>query len=681
MGCCVSIPLASPAHTASVALQKQLFDHLQDFVESWFDRASHARAQPAVLPEQCVDRVFLNHQNQPVADPGQFMLCQPSKIGFKPDPLVFVCSDCGLLQEFEDTAQLKGDWQKAEKREDCPQNPTKRHNWRQVDVIFAHWSGNYTGLSPYRYVMGPDGRVSKLRKCQNCNHEEYKLVTKGSPFFSDWRFQCVKCLSAKEIVQADRETLELLMPRMIAGEGNLPKEWNMLPVSYRASSVFYAQKDSFILFRDNDVTSLMSASRRDDLIARLMKIYNFPGTPLDHQEVIRQLRENGREAERREYERLVEILKFIPDDLKRDQEKSLAEKRSNYEAAGLVAAQHLESAALRAQVEANQEWARKYNPIRLGIEHASLRSEKVDRQGSDPTLPAISVVNPDICDIDKNDATSRSTYSRAVEHRLAQIGADELVLLRNLEICEFSFGYTRVSSVPVTEVKDRQMPVRLRAFSHVDKNKRPIYLLEQKNEGFYFKLNEARIIRWLQANGLNDQLPPRGGMSLGGLLIEQYVDFGRFLEEYRERTADSRTLRSVPSYVYMLLHTMAHHFAHAVVEFSGLDHGSIGEYVFPADLSFLVYRKGMTADLGNLSAMWRNYGITVLDRLLWDRALKCDAGSLCDQRGGACPACIMAPDVSCIASNNLLSRAALSGGIPPGWDVNRSELTGYFRLP
>ena len=60
---------------------------------------------------------------------------------------------------------------------------------------------------------------------------------------------------------------------------------------------------------------------------------------------------------------------------------------------------------------------------------------------------------------------------------------------------------------------------------------------------------------------------------------------------------------------------MAHHFAQAVVEYSGLEHGSLGEYLFPADLSFLVYRRGMTPDLGNLSAMWRNYGRIVLDHL------------------------------------------------------------------
>ena len=164
-------------------------------------------------------------------------------------------------------------------------------------------------------------------------------------------------------------------------------------------------------------------------------------------------------------------------------------------------------------------------------------------------------------------------------------------------------------------------------------------------------------------------------------MIEEYADFGRFLEDYRERAARTPTPRSLPNYIVSSSSYMAHHFAHAVVEYSGLEHGSIGEYLFPADLAFLVYRRGMTPDLGNLSAMWRNHGLTVLEQLLSDRALKCDGGSLCDQRGGACPACIMAPEVACIASNNLLSRAALNGGAPPGWDADRSELTGYFRLP
>ena len=680
LGCCVSVAISTPVNPSSPAVQKQMFEHLSEYVESWFQRAANCRQVPQVLPEQCIDGAFLNHQNELSVDPGNFTLNQPSRIGFVPDPLVFVCSDCGLLTEFDDVEDLYRRWPQAESRTDCPHGAPSRHNWRQIDVIYAHWSGNYAGLSPHRWLMAPDGRVNKVKRCSNCGHGEYRLVTKGSPFFSDWRFQCVQCATAKEVVQADRQTLELLKPRMDAGHGNLPKEWNMLPVSYRASSVFYPQTDSFILFKDAEATGLLAAARRSDLIQKLMKLYDFPGVPLTHDDVVKQLEENGRNAEASTYKQLVDVLNALPlPAMKSAIEAELSKKRKGYEDQGLIRVVHQQSTALSSQVELNQEWARRYNPVRLAVEHDSFCSEVVKREGTNPNLPAISIVNPEVCNIDPTQPDERRLYVTAVEKYMRRLGLDELVFLRGLDICEFSFGFTRVSSTPSTKEKDLEMPVKLCAFDHVERNKRPIYLLEQKNEGFYLHLIENRVVEWLTKNGLGDRLPPRDGMRIGGLLIEEYQDFGRFLENYRERSSP-RTPRSVPNYVYLLLHTMAHHFAQAVVEFSGLEHGSIGEYIFPADLAFLVYRKGMTPDLGNLSAMWRNQALGIFERLLSDRTLKCDSGTLCDQRGGACPACIMAPEVTCIAGNNLLSRAALNGGMPPGWDADRSELTGFLRI-
>ena len=63
---------------------------------------------------------------------------------------------------------------------------------------------------------------------------------------------------------------------------------------------------------------------------------------------------------------------------------------------------------------------------------------------------------------------------------------------------------------------------------------------------------------------------------------------------------------SIYIYVYTLLHTYTHIVMKAVAEHSGLDLGSLGEYIFPADLAFVVYRNGTTMDLGNLSSLWRN---------------------------------------------------------------------------
>ena len=150
----------------------------------------------------------------------------------------------------------------------------------------------------------------------------------------------------------------------------------------------------------------------------------------------------------------------------------------------------------------------------FGLAEVILDSEVVSRQGyrSKPSRNIGS--NPDICNIDATQSNERRSYVASVEHYFDRLGFDEFVFLRGLDICEFSFGYTRVGSTPSIKIKDREMPVRLRAFDYVERGKRPIYLLEQKNEGFYLRLDETRVIEWLRQNGLGDKLPPRDDMKL-----------------------------------------------------------------------------------------------------------------------------------------------------------------------
>jgi hypothetical protein len=145
-------------------------------------------------------------------------------------------------------------------------------------------------------------------------------------------------------------------------------------------------------------------------------------------------------------------------------------------------------------------------------------------------------------------------------------------------------------------------------------------------------------------------------------------------------TASRVRRRDIASLTYLLLHSMAHHVMHGIARFSGLDLGSLSEVIFPADLAFIVHRRGMTEDLGNISSMWRDQNSAFLRYLVARRELRCGSGTLCDQRGGACPACIMIPETSCIAGNQLLSRSVLVGGRAPPWDVDQSPLIGYFDI-
>jgi hypothetical protein len=213
--------------------------------------------------------------------------------------------------------------------------------------------------------------------------------------------------------------------------------------------------------------------------------------------------------------------------------------------------------------------------------------------------------------------------------------------------------------------------------------------LQQSNEGFYVRLDEATVIQWLEENAIS-ATPPAPGVRLGGRLIEDFAAleldpearFSRFLDEYRREGAMPR---SAYPFVYTLLHTMAHHLIGVSASMSGLDLGSFGEHIFAPDLAFLIYRRGMTMDLGNLSSMWRDrgdpaFGNEVLQRMVDPASLRCGSETVCNHRGGACPDCILIPENACLTRNELLSRSVLVGRGAPRWDSDRTPLTGYYQV-
>lgn len=137
--------------------------------------------------------------------------------------------------------------------------------------------------------------------------------------------------------------------------------------------------------------------------------------------------------------------------------------------------------------------------------------------------------------------------------------------------------------------------------------------------------------------------------------------------------------------VYTLLHTMSHYLIDTCSSMSGLDLGSFGEHLFLPDLAFLVYRRGTTMDLGNLSSMWRDrgdpdVGNQVLEHMLKPSSLRCGSESVCNHRGGACPDCVLIPETACVTRNELLSRSVLVGRGRPRFDASQDDMVGYLDL-
>lgn len=690
-GICRSIPVETKLITRhdENALRQMIFDQMREYVASWQVRAFNVRDDGVpVLEQQACDHALSQGLLNDMTSRLNFTLMTPKRMGYQPWPLLFRCEVCGYVREFESVTDLH-----RHGLPNCCAGATDGHvaAWRQVDVVYAHWSGRVLPLSPNRYDIDKDGKLYQQKACRSCGGDSFRLDQKGASF-SQWDYVCIDCGDRKELIQNDPESLRLLSGRL---DTTAPIEYRMLPVSYRASSLHYVHGGRFIvLAAGSDIVSLMGPDdgAKNDLVTRLGDLLDLPMSSMTDDEIKDALIAKGMQDEWDEYEVLIEQLeiarsKVRPKAIERT-ENDMREMKEEWSRRGLLPIGRQKRPALEKQVRLNRvNWATRYDPIRLTVEHDAFLAEHVTEALKEKR--AFDVLHPDrSLFAGVHDAARETAYRNEVRGFLDGLGIQRMVLIKGLPLCEYTFGYTRVSALPLY-IREHQgnghrLPVCLNAFPPFADDedristKHPVYVLEQSNEAFYVKLDEARVRQWLEENGVPD-LPP-SGESLRLAYLEQYEDFGMFLDRYKARDSISKTPRRLPDMIYMLLHSLSHQMIHGISALSGLDIGSIGEYIFPADLGFVVYRRGMTPDLGSISALWRDSRTAFLSGLVDPRQLRCGSGSLCDTRGGACPACIMIPEVSCIAGNNLLSRATLAGGPPAHWDAREDDwLEPYFR--
>lgn len=679
-GICRSVPIDRGELNPPDATRLLVFDGIKEIASSWLVRGAAVRTPDSVPIELVLEDVFYNEHSLAVDRDWRqvFQLCDPGTMGYVPYPLTYRCGICGHLREYESITEQARDPLPAR----CGDHEGR---WTQVDVVYVHWSGNLEPLSPFRNNYDPNrSRVTRLNNC-SCGGHEFRLRN-ADPSFSEWSFICESCSTPRDLKQPDPLTLEILEREQRRGGRTFERiEVNMLPVSYRANSAFYPQKGTFIEFRDRSVVELLLPQRQEELLQRLAEIHRFAYASPSEAAIEAALAEAGRSAEWADYADHCEMAERAigrgqsdrADRLQRDA-RAL---REAWFSSGVIDRGRIESNALVAAVAQRGDWARRYDPIRLTIEHDRFCAEHIhERRGNHE---AINVMEPDrlICDA-IGDPVALASYRATTGGLLQNLGLAEVVLIRGLPICEFSFGFSRVSATPIyhREFNGRQvpMPVRLNAFPELPNGKRPAYITQQRNEALYFKLDKQRVRRWLMANrvSLGQDFSEK---QIGASYLETYVDFGVFLDEFKGREGRGRAPRSLSAYIYLLLHSLSHQVIHALADVSGIDRDGLGEHIFPADIAFVVYRKGMTPDLGNISAMWRNHSSEFLRRMLDQRMLRCGSGSLCDTRGGACPACIMVSEVTCIGGNQLLSRSSLKGGPAPGWESQDSDpLIGFF---
>jgi len=709
IGACIAHSLPGDSADLLSNSRANIMERLEQFGAAWLDTALHCRDQNSeqakkspILPEQCVERLLLNDARQGFRLPGVDTLyfSKPSNMGYTPAPLTFVCRHCDLFREYRTLREMNKALSGLQAHPcPSPRAPGGLCSWEQLDVIFVHWSGNWSPGSPNLWDFGGVAAALNRTQCASCGSDEFRL-NRDSPKIGEWHFLCAKCgkRQAERWMQRDRDTLELFQTKVGEGRLNGPTEVNMEAIPYRASNTYHVQSELFIDFKDETgtLTGLLRIGAESQLGDFIARTYGFAGAPSSDEDVesacagrtdcaedLHRFRSanssiakiHARMA-KETLEGRAELEEFMQPAL-HSREQVLQRLRERKILLPTVTLPNSVQATLAAPVR-RRMFASRFDPYQLAVEHAMLKRTRFDVNetlGGKRRYVSFKHLDNDLAPDTQEEATALES---AAKQRLEKLGAADMGLIREFELCRFSFGYTRMMAGPVLHDKrGMNMPVRLRLFPPVRHDgimKNPIYVVQQANQAIYVKLDEAQVLAWLESLACPDMFTLSTDQRVGAGVLSVATSMDRFLEALPKGDSPPTYL-----YLYTLLHSFAHLVMRQVSEYSGLDLGSLGEYLFPADLAFVIYRNGTTMDLGNLSAMWRNSGRAMLGALLDPRATQCGTGSLCTTRGGTCPDCLMVPETSCIASNKLLSRAVLrSIGGRPAFDTRSGAIEGYL---
>ncbi|HEV7163864.1 MAG TPA: hypothetical protein VGO35_00560 [Gammaproteobacteria bacterium] len=663
----------------------QIHLRLREIWQSWYNRAMEGgtKEHPA-LSTLCLDPALLRDgtYREPAAD--QFELVDPLAMNYIPAPLDFVCNTCGRFEGYDSLRSINTNIERFAQR-NCDSKFTEHRGtcrWRQLDVIFVHWSGTWLAPTPGRWEWSVDKQELQrpFRSCAVCKSTKFYLVDK-SPRIGEWVFECENGhKDGDSWLQNDPATTQLL-----GDECKIrPPRWRrMEPISYRATPAFYPHSEQFVVIAPDqrDLLLLLQEGNETSLERFAADRFGIGEKPLSDEEVLDHLRRIGESSKVSLYEFIKEtISEFRGKPMEGQARDRLTGMMRDWRnTSGLLPTRHEAPPWLDNLIRDRPLYGRRYDPLALAVEHEALARSVLRRPALDAgRSPFVRFDNPDP-DVAPRAAVPQDDDRKGIESAFGAMGIDEMGLIREFDLCRFTHGFTRMSTDPLIEKSDQQQvrfPVRLNLFQTLGNDKIPIYVVTQANEAIYVRLSSEAVCRWLGEIGVDDQASWKGivAAQLGAHILQTATPFGKFFSQLNPGPANSYR------YVYTLLHTYSHAFMKAIAEFSGLDLGSLGEYVFPADMAFVVYRNGTTMDLGNLSALWRNYGTEFLEHLLQPKTLLCGAGSLCDSSGGACPSCIVVPETSCIAANQLLSRSVLRFGPAPREDSSHtgSQIPGFL---
>jgi hypothetical protein len=284
-------------------------------------------------------------------------------------------------------------------------------------------------------------------------------------------------------------------------------------------------------------------------------------------------------------------------------------------------------------------------------------AQQLELYGRVLELPSVTLARLEATARSAGRATRYSTYGPAL-HR-AGLDPGSMRLVTEFPVIRLAVGFSRGGFQPYEAdlVAYRDRAGRGQA------TKTMIYSSRVDTEALVFALDEARVGRWLVANGLATTSDVSG---MGA--VRRW--FAARLEGYEaelppkwdpEADIDPGDPLDAARALYELIHSVAHQVLRALAVDSGFAEEALSEYLFPHDLAFAIHPNGGTEfTIGALRTVLEQNLDEIVTRAIETDGCLYDPNCMIANRGSD-HGCMQLAETSCQAWNWFLSRWQLFG--------------------
>jgi len=261
------------------------------------------------------------------------------------------------------------------------------------------------------------------------------------------------------------------------------------------------------------------------------------------------------------------------------------------------------------------------------------------------------------------DPVVREGRARDWEAVQNTFGVEDIAHIPDLKVVLSAVGFTREKRDP--ERTPDEVAVKLNPFEDrvrsAAKGKTMLYALSAQTEALWIKLDPVKVLRWCVENGGWEA--PRAEAFTSRAAAQAYLltQSPALTAPPGQATELTKTQGVSVAAPFHLLHTISHALMLTARRHSGYDNQSLTEYLFPMDLSFLIYVTSVqNYTAGGLLLLFQHY----VRRWFEDASLhayNCAFDPICSDVGAACPGCIQIPR-GCETFNSGVSRSYPHGG-------------------